>query len=159
MLVLRAFFRYTAFPLTLLVCTVGCAYTILHHNNYAAAFSLLTLIVLAFYLVLEHCFPFRTEWEMTFDSFVHRDAKFLAVNTLAQELGKIAIGWAALKLALGNHGALKNTSPFVALPVLFLAFEFLQYAFHRCSHELRGRFEPSFGASTPRTICQIASTS
>jgi len=137
---LRAFFRYTAFPLTLLLCTIGCTYAILHHNNYAAAFSLLTLTVLAFYLVLENFFPYRSEWEMTFDSFVHRDAKFLAVNTLAQELGKIAIGWAALKLALGNHGILRNTSAFVALPVLFLSFEFLQYAFHRISHELRGRF-------------------
>lgn len=134
-----ALLRYTAFPLTLLVCAAGCAYAIHHHTDYAAAFSLMTLLVLAFYIVLENFFPYRPEWEMTFDSFVYRDAKFLAMNTLALELGKIAIGWAALKLALGNHGVLRNTSPFVALPVLFLAFEFLQYWFHRASHELRGR--------------------
>lgn len=140
---MRAMFRtalmFIAFPLTLAFCAAGCAFAMQHGVDYARAFGLMMLVVLAFYLVLETFFPYRAEWEMTLGSFLQRDAKFLAVNTAVQELGKIGIGWLALRLSGAHHGPLRNVPAVLALPLLFVGFEFLQYWYHRWSHELRGR--------------------
>jgi len=136
---LHSIVMFTAFPLTIAFCAAGCWYAIHNGRDYSATFSLLLLGVLAFYVFLEAYFPYRAEWEMTLGSFLQRDAKFLIVNTVVQELGKIAIGWLSIRLAAASHGPLNHASPLLALPLLFLAFEFLQYWYHRWSHTLRGR--------------------
>lgn len=107
--------------------------------DYAKTFGLLMLAVLTFYVVLERFFPYRADWDMTMESFVQRDVKFLIVNTLVQESGRIAIGWFALKLALTSDGVLARWPAALSFLLLVVLFEFLQYIYHRLSHELKGR--------------------
>jgi sterol desaturase/sphingolipid hydroxylase (fatty acid hydroxylase superfamily) len=134
--VLRGALAYGTFPLTLAICGVSCWYAM----DYGRMFGGLMLALLVFYVALELYFPYRPEWTMTLDSFIQRDAKFLIVNTLTQEAGRIAIGWAAIYFSARHAAAASVWHSALKLAALFLLFEFLQYWYHRWSHELKGRF-------------------
>jgi sterol desaturase/sphingolipid hydroxylase (fatty acid hydroxylase superfamily) len=135
----RKAFAYGIFPLTLALCGLVCGYAVAERIDYGRAFGALMLGLLAFYVALELAFPYRAEWTMTLDAFLQRDAKFLIANTLAQEAGRIAIGWASIHFSAKHAAAFSAWQSALKLIALFLLFEFLQYWYHRLSHELKGR--------------------
>jgi sterol desaturase/sphingolipid hydroxylase (fatty acid hydroxylase superfamily) len=125
------------FPLTFCACAAVCWYAIATGAGHAVVHAWLIFGVLAFYVLLEAALPLRPEWGMTPTTF-RRDVKFLIVNGSLQALARAAVGWLAITLSVGRSGPLHGLPVYIALPILFVIFEFLQYWYHRLSHEFGG---------------------
>jgi len=136
--ILQVFVTHCAYPLTLLLCGVVCTYAIWQGLDLNAVHGWLLSGILVFYLIVEWLFPLHDEAGMTLGSLFSRDVWFLILNFAIQAAGRAAIGWLAITLSLESRGPLREAPTYVALPVLFLAFEALQYGYHRLCHELRG---------------------
>jgi sterol desaturase/sphingolipid hydroxylase (fatty acid hydroxylase superfamily) len=103
--------------------------------TYGLAVASLVIVL----IVLETLHPLRAQWRMTWRSFL-RDMKYIAAGTLTLAVVNALFGLLMLTLAGNHRGPLSDAPLYVAVPVGLLAFEALNYAYHRASHELRGRF-------------------
>jgi sterol desaturase/sphingolipid hydroxylase (fatty acid hydroxylase superfamily) len=139
---LRSLFQacvtYGAYPVTLLLTLGVCTYAVWNRLDYEAVYGPLVMGLLAFYIAIELLFPLKREWGMTFRNFFRRDVKYFVVNGVTQGVGRAAVGWLAIWLSLESTGPLRNVPFYLALPILFMASEFLHYWYHRLSHELHG---------------------
>ena len=131
--------RYGAYPFTLLLCIGVCAYAILNGLDYEAVYGPLVMGLLFFYIAIEFLVPVKREWGMTSRHFLRRDLKFVVINGVTQGLGSALLGWLGLRLSFNSTGPLRTIPFYLSLPILFLISEFLQYWYHRLSHELGGK--------------------
>jgi len=92
----------------------------------------------ALLMAVEFLHPAKQEWRMNWSSF-KRDLKYMAVNGGAAGLAKLGISWLALDLSRFNTGIASGAPAVVEFLAVLLGFEFVQYWYHRLSHEGRGR--------------------
>lgn len=136
---MATFIRYALYPLLLLGTLT------LFGLSVALQWSLGSVLLwmgagrLALLLLVEALHPARPQWRMSWASF-RRDLKYMAVNGGLSGLLKLSIGWLALDLSRLNTGLVTGMPMVVEFLVLLLGFEFLQYGYHRLSHEGRGRW-------------------
>jgi sterol desaturase/sphingolipid hydroxylase (fatty acid hydroxylase superfamily) len=130
---------YAFYPV-MLAATLGLFTTSLALQwDLAKVFMVLGAVRFALLLLVEFLYPARPEWRMTWPSF-RRDLKYMAVNGGVAGLLKLGAGWLALDLSRFNTGLVSGMPFVLEFLVLLLSFEFLQYWYHRWSHEGRGRF-------------------
>lgn len=130
---------YGSYPLTLGICLGVSAYAVWNRLDYRAVHGALMMGVLLSHVALELLLPLDRRWGMSLRSFFGRDLKYLALNGVVESLGRIGVGTLAIQLSLGSHGPLRTMPVALSLPVMLLTFEFLQYWYHRWSHELGGK--------------------
>lgn len=129
--------RYLLYPL-LLAATLGVIYYAvngqwdLKRTLWGYLFGLLFALIIA-----ERLFPLSCDWSMNRASFL-RDLKYLTVSGITIALVRTGFGTLAIWVTEHHRGLLANTSIATSLVIFFLFFEFLQYWFHRLSHQGRG---------------------
>ncbi|WP_395699417.1 sterol desaturase family protein [Aquabacterium sp.] len=134
----RFFVTYAFYPL-LLAATLGMFATSLAlHWDLARVFMVLAAVRLVLLLTVERLHPARPAWKMTWPSF-RRDLKYMAVNGGTAALLRYGLGWLALDLSRFNTGIVSGMPMAVEFLGVLLSFEFVQYWYHRLSHEGRGR--------------------
>lgn len=129
--------RYLLYPL-LLGATLSVIYFAtkghvdLKRTLWSYLFGLLSMLIL-----IERLFPLSREWGMTRASFL-RDLKYLAVSGVTIVAVRAGFGTLALWFAERHQGLLAHSSVVTSVGIFLLVFEFLQYWFHRLSHEGSG---------------------
>ncbi len=94
---------------------------------------------LVFVLIsLERTFPISRQWVMSFTSFL-RDIKYLFTSSLTIGLVRWSFGVVAIILSEHHHGPFAEVSLWISVAVFLVVFEFVQYWFHRLSHEGSGK--------------------
>lgn len=101
-------------------------------------FTAFAAVRFAAFLLAEWCAPARPEWSMSWRSFT-RDLKYMAAGTVVGQAGKFVAGWWSIGAAQSTTGALSELPLALQLLLAVLGYEFVQYWFHRASHEARGR--------------------
>jgi sterol desaturase/sphingolipid hydroxylase (fatty acid hydroxylase superfamily) len=132
-----AFISYALYPLLLAATLALFAIAVAHGWNLATVFAWMASARLALLLAVEFLHPARPEWRMTWRSF-WRDLKYMAVNGGTSAALKLGLGWLALDLSRWNTGIVTGMPAVVEFLAVLLTFEFLQYWYHRLSHEGRG---------------------
>lgn len=129
--------RYLLYPL-LLGATLSVIYCVtkghwdLKRTLWSYLFGLLAVLILA-----ERLFPLSREWGMTRASFL-RDLKYLAASGVTIAAVRAGFGTLAIWFAERHQGLLAHSSVVTSVVMFLLVFEFLQYWFHRLSHEGSG---------------------
>lgn len=133
------FITYAFYPLLLAATLAICAVSLALDRDLSRVFLLLAGARFVLLLAVEFLHPARPEWQMTWPSF-RRDLKYMAVNGGTAGLLKLGFGWLALDLSRLNTGIVTGVPMAAEFLALLLTFEFIQYWYHRLSHEGRGRF-------------------
>lgn len=89
-------------------------------------------------LGIEFIFPIKREWKMTWKSFF-RDIKYMIAGGLTSRGIRFLIGYAAIYLSEKNVGVLKQFPFVLSVICVLVTWEFMQYWFHRLSHEAGGK--------------------
>lgn len=133
------FVTYLFYPL-LLVSTLALYVGALRfHWDLATVFTWMAGARMVLLLAVEYLHPAKLEWKMSWTSF-KRDLMYMAVNGGMAGLLKLGLGWLALDLSRFNTGIVANTSIATEFLGLLLVYEFVQYWYHRLSHEGSGRW-------------------
>lgn len=123
----------------LIIAGIGwCSLAIIFKWDLATTYTYMAVIRLIILLLVEFSFPLKSKWKMTWYSFA-RDSKYFVVGGLTGYGLKFLIGLFALKNAT-HKGLLSDLPIIVAAISALLIYEFLQYWFHRISHEAKGNF-------------------
>lgn len=101
-------------------------------------FAIMAGIRFLILFTMEFLFPAKEEWKMTWKSFF-RDLKYMIASGLIFGLISLVTVWLALDLSKFNTGIFNNTSIWTELVLLILTYEFMQYWYHRSSHEGRNK--------------------
>src|SRR4051812_11519203 len=104
----------------------------LKHTLWGYLFGLLFTLIL-----LERLFPLKREWGMTGSSFL-RDLKYLLSAGPAIGIVRSAFGVLAIVFSEHHRGLLSDMPLIPSVAIFFLVFEFIQYWYHRYSHEGTG---------------------
>ncbi len=128
---------YGLYPVLLGSTVAVAAYTILLDWDLKVAYSGMAAIRFSLLLGLEFLLPLKADWRMTKQSFF-RDVKFMAVGGLLSRGIRFLLVLAAIDLSQGNSGLLPGSPVVVGFVATALTYEFLQYWFHRMSHEAKG---------------------
>lgn len=129
---------YLAYPILLGTTLLTIHATTVHHIDLKRALWGYLLGLLAVLITLERLFPLSPRWSMTRVSF-RQDLKYLLSSGVTIALLRAGFGAIGIWYSEHHHGPLASASLPVSLAVFFLVFEFLQYWFHRMSHEGHGR--------------------
>ena len=89
------------------------------------------------YLITEWLLPYEKRWSMTLRSF-WADVKFAAVNTGFVVGLSAGLALFAIHISGDLKGPAHNWAPPLQLLACLLIFEAINYAIHRCMHEMRG---------------------
>ncbi|MFN3847777.1 MAG: sterol desaturase family protein [Spirosomataceae bacterium] len=123
----------------LLIFGIGlCILTTVFNWNVKGAFTAMAAGRFVLMLAIEFVFPLKEKWKMTIKSFI-RDLKYAAFVGTTGFGFKYLIGLLAFDYA-GRKGILSGLPLFWGIVSALLIYEFLQYWFHRISHEAKGRF-------------------
>lgn len=129
---------YGLYPLLL---TIGLGMSILsivYDWNLGIAYTYIAIIRFAILFGIEFLFPIEKKWKMTWKSF-YRDIKYFITIGSTAYLFKFFIGLIAIQNA-HFKGILTGLPIALSGIIALLAYEFLQYWFHRISHEAKGKF-------------------
>lgn len=99
-------------------------------------FAIVSPIQFISLLIIEFIFPIKNEWKMTWHSFF-RDLKYMITNGLTSYGLRFLLGYFAIAASQQNSGFLRQF-PFVNAVFVLITFEFIQYWFHRLSHNAGG---------------------
>ena len=133
----RQMIRYGVYPI-LLTATLGFSVWVVTEGKDARyAFGWIMGARTAILLALEFIVPMKSEWRMTWRSF-GRDALYIAMNGAFGAFLRWLAVFLAISISGNGTGFLADAPLLVAVIVLVLVFEFLQYWLHRVSHEARG---------------------
>lgn len=135
---MKKIITYGLYPFLLVLGLGVCALAILLDWNVSLTYTYIAIGRFVLLFGLEFIVPINAEWEMTWTSFL-RDVKYFITIGLTGFLVKYAIGLVAIKNAY-FEGILTSLSLVLAALVALLIYEFLQYWFHRISHEAQGKF-------------------
>jgi sterol desaturase/sphingolipid hydroxylase (fatty acid hydroxylase superfamily) len=136
-LIARNIVSYGLYPCLLLLTVAAATYTILFDWDLKVAYTWMAASRFTFLLALEFLLPLKAEWRMTRRSFF-RDAKFMASGALVTRAIRFLLVLAAIDLSQANSGLLPESNIVVGFVLTALTYEFLQYWFHRISHEAKG---------------------
>jgi sterol desaturase/sphingolipid hydroxylase (fatty acid hydroxylase superfamily) len=129
---------YFTYPL-LLVATLVTIYLVdSRHWDLKRAMLIYSLSLVFVLISLERAFPIAQKWGMSFASFL-RDIKYLFTSALT--IGLVRWGFGVLAILLSEHhrGPLAEVHLGISVVLFLLVFEFIQYWFHRLSHEGSGQ--------------------
>jgi len=135
---MKGFMRYWFYPLILAATLVFAVLSIRGGSDLQRAFAIFAGARFLLLLVAERLAPLRTDWGMTWRSFL-RDLKYAVVVGGGLYMAKFLAGWLAIGLADRATGALARSPLVLQVIVIVLTYEFFQYWLHRISHEARGR--------------------
>lgn len=99
-------------------------------------FAIVSPIQFISLLIIEFIFPIKNEWKMTWHSFF-RDLKYMITSGLTSYGLRFLLGYFAIAASQQNSGFLRQF-PFVNAVFVLITFEFIQYWFHRLSHNAGG---------------------
>lgn len=99
-------------------------------------FAIVSPIQFISLLIIEFIFPIKNEWKMTWQSFF-RDLKYMITSGLTSYGLRFLLGYFAIAASQQNSGFLRQF-PFVNAVFVLITFEFIQYWFHRLSHNAGG---------------------
>jgi len=129
--------RYALYPVLLGLTLAVTAAAIQRHWNYQSVYGLTTLATVVTLALVERAHTFERKWAMTWKSFL-RDLKYIAVDAPSIALVKTAFGMWAIRYSQ-HHGRLLGRMPlWLEAAIFLLVFEFIQYWYHRLSHEMPG---------------------
>jgi sterol desaturase/sphingolipid hydroxylase (fatty acid hydroxylase superfamily) len=132
-----SFVSFTFYPVLLVATLLLFATSLVEGWDLARVFAWMAGVRITLLLAVEFLHPARPEWRMTVQSF-WRDLKYMAVNGGTAAALKFGLGWLALDMSRLNTGLVTGMPAVVEFVAVLLTFEFLQYWFHRLSHEPRG---------------------
>jgi sterol desaturase/sphingolipid hydroxylase (fatty acid hydroxylase superfamily) len=135
---MKIIITYGLYPFLLVLGLGVCALAILLDWDVSRTYTYMAIGRFVLLFGLEFIFPINPEWKMTWPSFF-RDVKYFIAIGLTGFLFKYAIGLIAIKNA-HFEGILTSLPLVLAALVALLIYEFLQYWFHRISHEAKGKF-------------------
>lgn len=135
---MKKIITYGLYPFLLVLGLGVCALAILLDWDVSRTYTYMAIGRFVLLFGLEFIFPINPEWKMTWPSFF-RDVKYFIAIGLTGFLFKYAIGLIAIKNA-HFEGILTSLPLVLAALVALLIYEFLQYWFHRISHEAKGKF-------------------
>lgn len=133
----RNIVAYGLYPSLLLLTVAATAYTIRFDWDLKVAYTWMAASRFVLLLALEFLLPLKAEWRMTRQSFF-RDAKFMVSGALVTRAIRFLLILAAIDLSQSNSGLFPDSNIVVGFVVTALTYEFLQYWFHRVSHEAKG---------------------
>jgi sterol desaturase/sphingolipid hydroxylase (fatty acid hydroxylase superfamily) len=110
---------------------------IAYRGNYSTVLTTLLITDVLVLVTLEFLFPVRSEWKMTWRSFL-RDLKYIAAGGVSFAAIDGLFGLASIRLNTGHTGPITNWPLYLSMPVALVAIETLNYWQHRWSHELSG---------------------
>ena len=134
---LRKVVSYGLYPVLLLSTVAAVIYTIYFDWDLKVAYTWMAGSRFSGLLALEFLLPLKDDWRMTRHSFF-RDAKFMALGALVSRGIRFLLVLAAIDLSQGNSGLLPGSPLLVGFVLTALTYEFMQYWFHRISHEAKG---------------------
>lgn len=129
---------YGLAPFFMIVGISWCSLAIIFNWDLVATYMYMAAIRFIILLIVEFSYPLKSKWKMTWSSFA-RDLKYFVVGGVTGYGFKFLIGLFALKNATHN-GVLSDLPIIVGAISALLIYEFLQYWFHRISHEAKGNF-------------------
>ncbi len=88
-------------------------------------------------ILIERLAPMSPAWGMTRSSFL-RDLKYLVGSGITIAVVRALFGTLAIWFGARHQGLLAQTSVAASVVIFFVVFEFVQYWFHRLSHEGHG---------------------
>jgi sterol desaturase/sphingolipid hydroxylase (fatty acid hydroxylase superfamily) len=135
---LKTIIRYGLYPFLLLGVVSIITLTISYQWDYKTISAAASTVILITLIAIEFIFPMTDEWKMTKRSFF-RDVKYMVSGIIVITLTRIGFSFLAIYYS-ENYKGLFSTAPFLISVIGYLlAFEFVQYWFHRYSHEGKGK--------------------
>lgn len=134
---MTGFVRYWFYPLILAATLLFATLSIHGRSDLQHAFAIFAGARFVLLLAIERIAPCRTDWSMTWRSFL-RDLKYAVVIGGGLYMAKFLAGWLAIGMAERTTGALSHSPLMLQVVVIALGYEFFQYWLHRISHEARG---------------------
>ncbi|SDD23633.1 sterol desaturase family protein [Kordiimonas lacus] len=134
MRMMKSFITYGFYPFLLLATGVVCWLSIENRLDLPYAFTVIAATRFALLQGVEFIFPMQKRWGIRWKEF-WRDVKFGAANLVSMRLVSFLIGFITIDMAAGNPGLLEGAPLWLDIIGTALLFEFLQYWFHRFSHE------------------------
>ncbi len=131
---MKTFVSYFLYPLLLASTLVLFVAALGYQWDLKTVFAWMAGGRIAVLFAVEFLYPAKAQWKMTWSSF-KRDLKYVAVNGSVVGALKLASVWLALDLSRFNTGIVSGTSIVVEVVAIILTFEFVQYWYHRLSHE------------------------
>jgi sterol desaturase/sphingolipid hydroxylase (fatty acid hydroxylase superfamily) len=135
---MKKIISYGLYPFLLIIGLGACILSIYFDWNPANMFTFLAAGRFTILLVVEYIYPINKNWKMTWKSFF-RDLKYAFVVGVISFGIKYLIGLYAIKNAV-YHSVLSDLPVILSAIIALLCYEFLQYWFHRISHESKGKF-------------------
>jgi sterol desaturase/sphingolipid hydroxylase (fatty acid hydroxylase superfamily) len=130
--------RYVLYPVLLGLTVAVAAGAILHGWNYSTVYGLTTLATVVTLALVERVMTFERKWAMTGKSFL-RDLKYIAIDAPSIALVKTVFGIWAIRYSQHHRDLLGHKPLWLEVVFFLLVFEFIQYWYHRLSHEAPGR--------------------
>jgi sterol desaturase/sphingolipid hydroxylase (fatty acid hydroxylase superfamily) len=103
------------------------------NSNYKVVYGATTLFLVFTLVITETFFPLNKEWKMTKQSF-WRDLKYILIDAPIIALTKTGFGLFAIYYSENHSGYFTNSPIILSVVGFLLVFEFLQYWYHRLSH-------------------------
>lgn len=130
--------QYGLYPMLLTIVLTVTYLAISNHWNFAPVYAGTTAFLVLTLIFFERHFSFKLEWAMTKKSFL-RDVKYIAIDLPVIIMTKTGFGVWALYYSQHHSPFLHDTALWVEIVAFLLAFEFLQYWYHRISHRASGK--------------------
>lgn len=140
---MKRLISYFLYPILLITIFILFFFSQRYEWELKKAFLVMAVIRFLVLLILEFIFPAKKEWKMTWMSFF-RDLKYMTAAGLIMGIISIVNVWLAIDLSQFNKGIISNTSIWVELILVILVYEFVQYWYHRSSHEGKNKITAWF---------------
>lgn len=134
---LRTAIKFGLYPILLLFTGALAWNGISKHYNLVGTFVWIAAARFILLQSIELLFPLKPEWSITLKSF-WRDLKYGVANFLTIRLYGFLVGLITIQLAADNPGFLNDAPLWAEIIGAALLYEFIQYWFHRFSHEGKG---------------------
>jgi sterol desaturase/sphingolipid hydroxylase (fatty acid hydroxylase superfamily) len=134
---MRKIITYGLYPLLLAIIITVIILAIGFKADYKLVYGISTLLLVAVLLLIETIFPLKKEWKMTKQSFV-RDLMYILIDAPIIGLTKAGFGLLAIGYSQIHKGHFSKAPVIMSTIVFLLVFEFLQYWYHRLSHNNKG---------------------
>lgn len=130
--------RFGLYPTLLFIVIAVIVFAITYGWEYKIVYGATTVFLVLVLMITETALPLSHEWSMTKESF-KRDIHYILIDAPVIILTKTVWGFLAIYYSEHHRGLFSSTPLLLSVVVFLLVFEFLQYWYHRLSHQGKGR--------------------
>ena len=135
---LASIVRWTAYPVVAAATVAATAWTLATQPDPGRAYPWILGGIVVTCLALELAFPRMRAWRPTRERLL-RDIFFLLLAVATSALGNGLLSWTLVRALPPGDGLLSDAPAWTSVLALLVVYETIQYAYHRASHEMRGR--------------------